>query len=331
MSIIKKKSNKKFAAVALWVILEIFIGIFFTFRMAGAGVLQNGGYAGRTKLIKAVEENRDFFSRFSNRRVLFTPTLSDYAKHRIYSIDTWLGEGRIGVVFLDPAGLEEIVVFNRETGEVLYKDVNILKKEVRLSMLKESVALGDILPEKPENAPPLPAPAAKKTGEVKTAEMMTGAEILAHIKQETGWVSRIERRRRESERVAKVAAETNRKSRGKEKPPTVAARRAGDPDAPGSLQGGDYDNTPALRKTGEAKTAETMTGTEILAHIKQETGWVSRIERRRRERERLEMVAAELNRKSKEKETSSTVAARRAGDPMCRTRPAAAAAEAVFP
>jgi hypothetical protein len=179
-------------------------------------------------LTKTIIENREFFSLIKNGKTLFLPTLSDYARHRIYSINTRFGADRIGVVFIAPNAMQEIVVFNKKSGHVLYKHINILKKEVRLPMLAESIAVSDayILAENgvltQEQTPYLAmnptydasAAAENEKGEFRTvpkksAREMSSAEILAELRRETGWVSRVERQRREFERLDKIASTIN--------------------------------------------------------------------------------------------------------------------------
>jgi hypothetical protein len=97
-----------------------------------------------TKLLQSIRDNREFFSRFNDRRDLFTSVLSDYANLLIYAVNSNLGEERIGVVFLSPAGIQETVVFDKTTGHVLYKDIKILKKNIRLSMMQRSVSAAEV-------------------------------------------------------------------------------------------------------------------------------------------------------------------------------------------
>jgi hypothetical protein len=190
-----------------------------------------------TNLMKSILDNWDFFSQFKNRRTLFTSTLSDYASHRIYAVNSRLGEGWIGVVFLSPSGMQETVVFNRKTGKAFYKDIKILRKDIRLPMMQKSIAMTDACASVQDtesavrhlsrteyagvNTNAFAAPSASSSSaavsvtgsdgakERKDMEvsLTSGAGIMAEFKRKTGWVSKIERERRK--RMAELEAEVN--------------------------------------------------------------------------------------------------------------------------
>jgi hypothetical protein len=137
-----------------------------------------------SKLIKSILANRDFFIQGSKRRGLFTSTLSDYAAHRIFAVNSRLGEERIGVVFFSSDGMQETVVFNRKNGQALYKDIKILKKDVRLSMLKKGIPAADAFFLAQNGRVPLPSKYSALQGETDRFAKAAGRTAEAAAKPE---------------------------------------------------------------------------------------------------------------------------------------------------
>ena len=210
--------------------LFLFAAIFFV--LMGVAEARAGAAPIDAKIMKAVIDNRDFFSRFKN---------ANYVNHHIYNINARLGGGRIGLLLLAPSGIQETVVFDKKTGQVLYRDMGILKKEARLSILKRGISVADAcslarnpgLTARSADGAAVPQKVKKEASPnpIKTPHIMSVSEILAEIKRETGWVSRIERMRRQE-----LALKINSGIKGKAR--SVQAAGALDWARPKSSRGG---------------------------------------------------------------------------------------------
>jgi hypothetical protein len=315
--------NKKFAATkALLVVLAIFMGISLHPIASWA--------AANSINVRSILKNKEFFSQSQGRR----NPLSDYENHRIYDINTQLGENRLGIVFIDLNGIQETVVFDKNNGKVIYKKVNILKKNARLSMLKESIPVTDAcrlaattrlsIGEQPaelrstqshgknldtpksgakKKVKKNTAPANKKIRDTRdlNVESMNAAEIFDEIKRETGWASKREREQREHS----------------EKPARSEIIKTGMPE---KTETKDTNAKVANKKIRDTRNlnVESMSAAEIFDEIKRETGWASKRERERRERSekptRSEIIKTGIPEKTETKDTNAKVANKKIRD-----------------
>jgi hypothetical protein len=87
-------------------------------------------------ILEKVVQNQDFFSE--------PWVLHEYEDYMLYDVKR-LDDGRIGVVFLAPSGMEYRCVYDVETLSAVYMDVAVRKKAQREAMLRESVRVADAI------------------------------------------------------------------------------------------------------------------------------------------------------------------------------------------
>jgi hypothetical protein len=85
------------------------------------------------KVIMSVIRHRDFMADFSG-----------YENYSLLDVYEWR-PGMFGVVMLCPAGIHETLIFDCRDGksEIVYRDVDIPRKEKREELRKESILVAD--------------------------------------------------------------------------------------------------------------------------------------------------------------------------------------------
>jgi hypothetical protein len=93
-------------------------------------------------LVKEIVASRSVLLKLETQmKALGCDNFEDY---RIYNVNTGIGNDCIGVVFLSPHGTQESMVFDGKTGSALYKNVKIIHdKKTFSAMRKNSLPVSD--------------------------------------------------------------------------------------------------------------------------------------------------------------------------------------------
>jgi hypothetical protein len=86
----------------------------------------------RRSLVGKIVEHRDFFTRFNG-----------YDGDLLCDVNSELGEGKIGLLLLEPVGFLKILAFDRSTLKKIYEDVSIPPKRVRTDLASDAVSVSD--------------------------------------------------------------------------------------------------------------------------------------------------------------------------------------------
>jgi hypothetical protein len=162
-------------------------------------------------LIEKIVEHRDFFAR-----------LNGYDEYLLYDVNAELGEGKIGLLLLEPVGLLKSLVFHQETLKKLHEDTSIPPKKLRMDLSNGSIAISDarliakniagLRTEKKEKKKTNPRPKSARRAEPRREVMPQSLpEGFAPVRNRKASDTRevMERLRRDVENNAELATKTS--------------------------------------------------------------------------------------------------------------------------
>jgi hypothetical protein len=83
-------------------------------------------------LIEKIIENRDFFTHFDG-----------YDEDFLCDVNSGLGEGRVGLLLLEPSGFLKSLVFDRNTLKKIHEEASVPPKNARADLARGSVLVSD--------------------------------------------------------------------------------------------------------------------------------------------------------------------------------------------